>query len=85
VSAVTTQISDLSDRLDNISTNGDIQYSAVLQSVIDEGIRNNTAFTNLQSRWAVLNENQAVLEWMASGFKSQVNENTNFATVFSAY
>lgn len=85
VSAITTQISDLSDRLDNISTNGDIQYSAVLQSVIDEGIRNNTAFTNLQSRWAVLNENQAVLEWMASGFKSQVNENTNFATVFSAY
>jgi len=85
VAAVTTSLNQMSVRLDGISNGGDIKYTAALQSVIDEGIENNTAFTNLQSRWAVLNENQAVLEWMASGFKTQVSQDTNFASVFSSW
>lgn len=79
------QISAITTKIDNITDeDGNIKYTAALQSVIDEGIENNTAFTNIANRWAVLDENQAVIEWLASGFTEQVAENTTFASVYSA-
>lgn len=79
------QISAITTKIDNVTDeDGNIKYTAALQSVIDEGIENNTAFTNIANRWAVLDENQAVIEWLASGFTEQVAENTTFASVYSA-
>lgn len=77
-------LSTVTNKVNNITdSEGNIKYS-VVQSAINTGIENNQAFTDISNRWATAAENQAVLEWLASGFKSQVSEGTSFASVYAA-
>lgn len=84
VTIVSNKVTEVDNTVKGITdANGNIKYTEALQSVIDTGISNNTAFNNISARWAVLDENQQVLEWMAAGFKSQVNPSTSFASVYA--
>lgn len=77
-------LSTVTNKVNNITdSEGNIKYS-VVQSAINTGIENNQAFTDISNRWATAEENQAVLEWLAGGFKSQVSEGTSFASVYAA-
>lgn len=77
-------LSTVTNKVNNITdSEGNIKYS-VVQSAINTGIANNQAFTDISNRWATAAENQEVLEWLASGFKSQVSEGTSFASVYAA-
>lgn len=51
---------------------------------MDTGIANNEAVTNIANRYAVLDENQEVLEWLSSGFKSRTGDSETFAAMYSA-
>lgn len=84
VTTVSNKVTEVDNTVKGITdANGNIKYTEALQSVIDTGISNNTAFNNISSRWAVLDENQQVLEWMAAGFKSQASPSTSFASVYA--
>ena len=68
----------------SLDQDGNIKNTEVLQTLVNAGIQNSTAFTNLANRWAVLNENQQVLEWLASGFRSQAQNGGSFAEMYAA-
>lgn len=66
----------------NFDENGDVQIS---QATMDAGVRGSAAFTSLQSKWALVDNNEQLLRWMASGFASEANQNTSFANVYSSF
>lgn len=78
---VTTLVNKINNVLDN---NNNIKYSKSLQSVIDTGIANNSSFNDIASRYAVLNENQEVIEWLSSGFKSNTKDTDSFASMYTS-
>ena len=78
VSAITTKLNT------SLDENGNVKYTSALQSVINTGINNNQAFADIASRYAVLDENQEVIEWLASGFKSQTSDSGSFSELYSA-
>lgn len=78
VRSVTTKFDNITDE------NGNIKYTTALQLVINEGISNNESITDLQNRWALLDENEDVLKWIASGFASHAGEEEAFTSVFSS-
>jgi len=67
-----------------MDSSGNIKYTSALQSILDVGIDNNEAITNIAQRYAVLDENQEILEWLSSGFKSKTGDNETFAAMYSA-
>lgn len=67
----------------NFDENGNLKSTDVLTALIEAGITNSTSYADLQNRWAVANENQEVIKWMCSGFKSQASSDTTFAQVFA--
>lgn len=83
ITAVSTKVNQIEDRIDGFSEGGNIKYTQALQSVINSGINNNAAFNNISSRWAVADENQNLLQWMASGFQSQSEQGSSFAQIYS--
>lgn len=62
---------------------GNIKYTEALQNVISTGIANDESFSELQNRWAVTDENENVLKWMAAGFTSVAQDGQSFASVFA--
>ena len=78
VRSVTTKFDNITDE------NGNIKYTTALQLVINEGISNSESITDLQNRWALLDENEDVLKWIASGFASHAGEEEAFTSVFSS-
>lgn len=83
IATVSTKVNQIEDRIDGFSEGGNIKYTQALQSVINSGINNNAAFNNISSRWAVADENQNLLQWMASGFQSQSGQGSSFAQIYS--
>jgi len=74
----------MTNRIDqSLNPDGSIKNTQVLQSIIDSGVRNNSAITDIQNKWAVLDDNQQVIEWVASGFKSQAGNEGGLAAVFA--
>lgn len=79
-------IETITTRLNKFSNADGLIYNSALQSLVDTGVSNNTAFTSLSSKWAVQGENQTILQWLASGFDSQtVTDNTSFARMYADY
>ncbi len=80
------QISAATTRLDKFSNADGLVYNTAFQSLVNEGVANNTAFASLSTKWAVQGENQDVLRWLASGFDSQtIGNNVSFARMYSDY
>ena len=80
------QISATTTRLDKFSNENGLVYNAAFQSLVNEGVTNNTAFASLSTKWAVQGENQDVLRWLASGFDSQtIGDNVSFARMYSDF
>lgn len=65
-------------------SNGNIKYTSALQTVIDTGIDNNAAYSQLSNRYAALDENQEVIRWMVDGFKGRTDEASSFAAMYAA-
>ena len=77
-------ITAMTNRIDqSLNPDGSIKNTQVLQSIIDSGVRNNSAITDIQNKWAVMDDNQQVIEWVASGFKSQAGNEGGLAAVFA--
>ena len=67
-----------------LDADGNVKYTSALQSVINTGIDNNQAFTNIANRYAVLNDNQEIISWMTSGFKGHTDGKESFAAMYAA-
>lgn len=78
VSAVTTRLNRCTD------SQGNIRYTSAIQSVVDASIDNNQAIADIAQRYAVLDENQEVIEWLSSGFKSKTGDSDSFAAMYAA-
>lgn len=77
VETITNKISE------SLDENGNVKYTSALQSVISTGIENDESFADIQSRWALLDDNEDILRWIASGFTSHAEEGESFASVFA--
>lgn len=74
----------VTNRVDkSLDSNGDLKNTSVLQSIIDSGVKNNTAITDIQNKWAVMDENQNLLQWVAAGFRSEANKEGGLARMFA--
>lgn len=67
-----------------LDDNGNIKYTSAIQSLINQGIENNQAFLDLSTRYAWLDDEENVIKWMTSGFKSRTGEANSFAELFAA-
>ena len=74
----------VTNRVDkSLDSNGDLKNTSVLQSIIDSGVKNNTAITDIQNKWAVMDENQNLIQWVAAGFRSEANKEGGLARMFA--
>lgn len=64
-------------------TDEDINYETI-QAMINSTIDGNTAINGIKSKWALADENEKVLKWLASGFTAQANQGGSFAQVYAA-
>lgn len=82
-SDLTQNVNSISGKITSIEHNFDGSGN-LKQSVIDAGINASSAYTNLTSRWAVVDANQQVIQWMASGFSSEAQNGGSFAQMYAA-
>ena len=77
---IKTQVNKVSQFTDD---NGNIKYTAI-QSLIQQGIDNDTAITSIKNYYAEVGQYKDVLKWLASGFTSAASETNSFAEMYAA-
>lgn len=84
ISAITNRINT------SLDADGNIKNTSVLQGLIrtysktydDSGLQ--AAVAELGTKWALLDENERILKWLASGFTSETTQYTTFAAMYAA-
>ena len=69
----------------NFNADGSFKPTQTLQSIIDNRIDGNQTIAQIAASWALLDDNENVLKWLASGFDAQtIAGNNSFAAMYSA-
>lgn len=84
VGQIGAQVNNLSEIMNEDGTIDYETLAAKLQlDILDDVNGLKTAVANLNTKWANVDENQEVLEWVISGFRSQANSGGSFAQVYA--
>lgn len=84
VGQIGAQVSNLSEIMNEDGTIDYETLAAKLQlDILDDVNGLKTAVANLNTKWANVDENQEVLEWVISGFRSQANSGGSFAQLYA--
>lgn len=72
------------NRIVSLSDGNVEAFISSMRQYIDDVDEANRAITDIKSLWAVQDDNQEVLEWMASGFMASVSSEETFADMYAA-
>lgn len=64
--------------------NGNVINYEALSSIINQSVEDHIADLEMYTSWEYLNENRDLIDWMISGFRSQAQDGSSFAQVYSS-